>query len=257
MVTPTSADWVGHANAHARAWRLPRQRRPRRRGGRARRPRLQRHRQGDLRPDLGRRPGRGPREHLPRPRAARAAAARPARGRRRGRGALRARGPRRRHHHHLVCDRCGEVAAFEDVELERAIARLAERVGLLRGRARRDAPGRLPRLPAAQLRPRGALLRRHRAGLRPRHPGPGQGAPLPGAGGLHPLLRLHPHQRPHDQGAGELVARQRGDQGRHPRAPHGLGDPAAALDGLPRDHHREREPLGGARGGRASASAWA
>ena len=55
------------------------------------------------------------------------------------------------HHHHLVCDRCGEVAAFEDVELERAIARLADRVSLLRGRARRDAPGRLPRLPAAAL----------------------------------------------------------------------------------------------------------
>jgi Fur family transcriptional regulator, ferric uptake regulator len=32
------------------------------------------------------------------------------------------------HHHHLVCDRCGEVAAFEDVELEQAIARLARRV---------------------------------------------------------------------------------------------------------------------------------
>ncbi|HEU0025405.1 MAG TPA: transcriptional repressor [Thermoleophilaceae bacterium] len=32
------------------------------------------------------------------------------------------------HHHHLVCDRCGEVAAFEDLELERAIARLADRV---------------------------------------------------------------------------------------------------------------------------------
>ena len=32
------------------------------------------------------------------------------------------------HHHHLVCDVCGEVAAFEDVELERAIARLADRV---------------------------------------------------------------------------------------------------------------------------------
>ncbi|MBN1530752.1 MAG: transcriptional repressor [Thermoleophilaceae bacterium] len=32
------------------------------------------------------------------------------------------------HHHHLVCDRCGEVAAFEDIELERAIARLADRV---------------------------------------------------------------------------------------------------------------------------------
>ena len=34
------------------------------------------------------------------------------------------------------------------------------------------------------------------------------------------------------------MARQRGDEGRHPRAPHGLGHPAAALDGLPRHHHR-------------------
>jgi Fur family ferric uptake transcriptional regulator len=32
------------------------------------------------------------------------------------------------HHHHLVCDTCGEVAAFEDRDLERAIARLAARV---------------------------------------------------------------------------------------------------------------------------------
>jgi Fur family ferric uptake transcriptional regulator len=32
------------------------------------------------------------------------------------------------HHHHLVCDRCGEVTAFEDRELERAIERLSERV---------------------------------------------------------------------------------------------------------------------------------
>jgi Fur family ferric uptake transcriptional regulator len=32
------------------------------------------------------------------------------------------------HHHHLVCDRCGEVATFEDVALERAIAQLADRV---------------------------------------------------------------------------------------------------------------------------------
>ena len=32
------------------------------------------------------------------------------------------------HHHHLVCDSCGEVSAFEDVELERAIAQLADRV---------------------------------------------------------------------------------------------------------------------------------
>jgi Fur family ferric uptake transcriptional regulator len=32
------------------------------------------------------------------------------------------------HHHHLVCDRCGDVVAFEDTGLERAIARLADRV---------------------------------------------------------------------------------------------------------------------------------
>jgi Fur family transcriptional regulator, ferric uptake regulator len=32
------------------------------------------------------------------------------------------------HHHHLVCDRCGDVSAFEDPGLERAIERLAHRV---------------------------------------------------------------------------------------------------------------------------------
>ena len=32
------------------------------------------------------------------------------------------------HHHHLVCDRCGRVAPFDDPALERSIARLAERV---------------------------------------------------------------------------------------------------------------------------------
>jgi Fur family ferric uptake transcriptional regulator len=32
------------------------------------------------------------------------------------------------HHHHLVCDRCGEVSAFEDPALERAIERLSSRV---------------------------------------------------------------------------------------------------------------------------------
>jgi Fur family ferric uptake transcriptional regulator len=32
------------------------------------------------------------------------------------------------HHHHLVCDSCGEVAAFEDRDLERAIERLSHRV---------------------------------------------------------------------------------------------------------------------------------
>ena len=37
-------------------------------------------------------------------------------------------GPGKEHHHHLVCDVCGEVTAFEDLELERTIAGLADRV---------------------------------------------------------------------------------------------------------------------------------
>ena len=32
------------------------------------------------------------------------------------------------HHHHLVCERCGEVVAFEDRDLEQAIERLSHRV---------------------------------------------------------------------------------------------------------------------------------
>ena len=36
--------------------------------------------------------------------------------------------PSGEHHHHLVCERCGEVTAFEDEGLERAISRLARRV---------------------------------------------------------------------------------------------------------------------------------
>jgi Fur family ferric uptake transcriptional regulator len=32
------------------------------------------------------------------------------------------------HHHHIVCERCGNVAVFEDPALERAIERLAQRV---------------------------------------------------------------------------------------------------------------------------------
>jgi Fur family transcriptional regulator, ferric uptake regulator len=36
--------------------------------------------------------------------------------------------PSGEHHHHLVCGRCGEVRAFEDSELERAIERLSKRV---------------------------------------------------------------------------------------------------------------------------------
>lgn len=33
------------------------------------------------------------------------------------------------HHHHLVCDRCGELYPFDDPELERSIVELAERHG--------------------------------------------------------------------------------------------------------------------------------
>jgi len=36
--------------------------------------------------------------------------------------------PRGDHHHHVVCDSCGDVSAFEDPALERAIDRLAGRM---------------------------------------------------------------------------------------------------------------------------------
>ena len=36
--------------------------------------------------------------------------------------------PSGEHHHHIVCDTCGQVSAFEDSALERAIERLASRV---------------------------------------------------------------------------------------------------------------------------------
>jgi Fur family transcriptional regulator, ferric uptake regulator len=36
--------------------------------------------------------------------------------------------PSGEHHHHLVCERCGEVVAFEDRDLERAIERLSHSV---------------------------------------------------------------------------------------------------------------------------------
>jgi Fur family ferric uptake transcriptional regulator len=32
------------------------------------------------------------------------------------------------HHHHLVCDTCGQIAPFEDASLEQAIERVARRV---------------------------------------------------------------------------------------------------------------------------------
>lgn len=35
--------------------------------------------------------------------------------------------PAGRHHHHIVCERCGRVIAFEDERLERAIVALAKR----------------------------------------------------------------------------------------------------------------------------------
>jgi Fur family ferric uptake transcriptional regulator len=34
------------------------------------------------------------------------------------------------HHHHLVCDRCGRLVAFDDPGLERAIDSLSERLGV-------------------------------------------------------------------------------------------------------------------------------
>lgn len=36
--------------------------------------------------------------------------------------------PSGEHHHHLVCQSCGEVTAFEDRDLERVIERLSSRV---------------------------------------------------------------------------------------------------------------------------------
>ena len=118
-----------HANAHARAWRLPQQRRPRAPWWRA---------LADLRCSVTAKGIPTALRPAARTWARRASTApwscsrawdspdawTPAR-------AWPATSPWTRHgdhHHHLVCDRCGEVAAFEDVELERAIARLAERV---------------------------------------------------------------------------------------------------------------------------------
>ena len=34
------------------------------------------------------------------------------------------------HHHHLVCERCGRLVAFDDPGLERAIAGLSDRLGV-------------------------------------------------------------------------------------------------------------------------------
>ncbi|MGN6170495.1 MAG: Fur family transcriptional regulator, partial [Solirubrobacteraceae bacterium] len=34
------------------------------------------------------------------------------------------------HHHHIVCEGCGRLIAFDDPGLERAIARLSQRLGM-------------------------------------------------------------------------------------------------------------------------------
>jgi Fur family transcriptional regulator, ferric uptake regulator len=38
--------------------------------------------------------------------------------------------PAGEHHHHLVCDRCGRLVAFDDPALERAIDRVSARLGM-------------------------------------------------------------------------------------------------------------------------------
>jgi len=38
--------------------------------------------------------------------------------------------PSGEHHHHLVCNRCGRLVAFDDPGLERAINRASERLGV-------------------------------------------------------------------------------------------------------------------------------
>lgn len=38
--------------------------------------------------------------------------------------------PSGEHHHHLVCERCGRLVAFDDPALERAIGRLSQRLGV-------------------------------------------------------------------------------------------------------------------------------
>ena len=38
--------------------------------------------------------------------------------------------PSGEHHHHLVCEQCGRLVAFDDPGLERAIDRLSERLGV-------------------------------------------------------------------------------------------------------------------------------
>jgi Fur family transcriptional regulator, ferric uptake regulator len=35
------------------------------------------------------------------------------------------------HHHHLVCEQCGQLVPFDDAELERSISRLSRRLGFV------------------------------------------------------------------------------------------------------------------------------
>jgi len=56
------------------------------------------------------------------------------------------------HHHHLLCDRCGDLVPFDDADLERSIDRLSHRLGfrahghevVLRGECRACHGGPLP-----------------------------------------------------------------------------------------------------------------
>ena len=169
--------------ARARARGLSPERPALRGGGDARRPRLQRHREGDRGQPARSRPGRGRGEHLPDARAARQAAADPPRGRRRGRRPLRA--DRTRAASTTITSsarRCGEVSAFEDSDLERAIERLAGRVDYAIDGARRDAAGRVPRLPRP-LEPAGRSSRARRTCRARARPHPRRARPrrsLPG-----------------------------------------------------------------------------
>ncbi len=58
------------------------------------------------------------------------------------------------HHHHLVCDSCGRVEAFEDPSLERALVERRVRLRVPRRRPRRGPARRLRRLPLASRTPR-------------------------------------------------------------------------------------------------------
>jgi Fur family ferric uptake transcriptional regulator len=60
------------------------------------------------------------------------------------------------HHHHLVCERCGLIRPFSDPALERAIARLSERVPLAVSEHEIVLRGACPGCAAAAARPTGS-----------------------------------------------------------------------------------------------------